>query len=289
MIIGELNNSDSSPASAEIARAKIDVREAFALQMRLAAEVPTLDIEAIDIETIDLSEPPALIAQRNSRPVAGPDLPTDAHGRVEGGPMAAIRYGLEQARGFMIGDGHGDTFITRFLADNMAEFRAAGVGVFFIDMIQSADQEILDRFMESGDRSELTEYLEDGWNKGPGWIGSLVDLIDAARRQGIEVVGIDIPFSGSDRLETSNPHWTSVISNHMSERGSNTKYLVFGGGANVGDYPFNTGVDARLGIMSGSFQTNYGALNPDNRVLPGEARVNPNPNASTFIFGRPTP
>lgn len=244
--------------------------------------------QAGDIDRADSSASSPLIAQTHTRPVAGPDLATDERGIIEGGPMAAIRYGLEQAQGFMIGDLHGDTYITEFLQTNMPQFRNEGVGVFFIEMINSADQDILNRFMETGDRSELIDYLHPGWDKGPGWIDSVIDVIDAARQQGIEVVGIDIPFSGDDRLETSNPHWTQVIQGHMSELAEDEKYLVFGGHAHAGDYPGNTGVDARLGIMSGSFQSNYHASLPDRKVPAGEAQVNPRANSSSFVFGRPT-
>lgn len=229
-----------------------------------------------------------LISQRNTRPIVGPDLRTDERGILDGGPMAAIRYGLDHAQGFMIGDVHGDTYITEFLEDYMPAFRNAGVQTFFIEMIRSEDQDILDRFMETGDRTELAAYLQPGWDKGPGWIDSVIDVIEAARQQGIQVVGIDIPFSGADRLETSNPHWTGIIQDHMAGSSHDQKYLVFGGQAHAGDYPANTGVDARLGIMSGSFQSNYDASIPDRQIAPGEARVNPNPNASTFVFGRPT-
>lgn len=283
MISNFNNNTLSSPAPAPGAHVRNDSQDVFSKQLSA-----TQQSQATDAGAVDSLMGSRLIAQRGTRPVVGPDLPTDERGIVEGGPMAAIRYGLEQAQGFMIGDIHGDTYITQFLANNMAQFRDEGVSVFFIEMIRSADQEVLDRFMESGDPSELIAYLQPGWDKGPGWIDSVIDVIEAARQQGMQVVGIDIPYSGNDRLETSNPHWTQVIQNQMSVSAADEKYLIFGGGAHAGDFPANTGVDARLGIMSGSYQTTHSASDPDRKVPAGEAQVNPNPNGSSFIFGRPT-
>lgn len=215
-----------------------------------------------------------------------PDLPTDASGGIVGGGPAVTSALLENNRGMMFGDVHGDVSIPRYLAGQMPSLKQQGVEVLFIEMFQSKDQAVLDQFMQDGDKAKLAAYLEENnWNKGPGWIDAVVDMADSARRAGIKLVGLDIENTGGTRLETSNPHWASVVNQTMEGEPDSSKYVIYGGRGHSADYSMNRGVDTMLGIPSVDFNN---PVIDSVDLAPGQIIRNPDANSSDFLFAPPT-
>ena len=160
-----------------------------------------------------------------------------------------LRTIFSENEGLFLGDIHGNNEIPNFIIDSLGLFEEEGLKVFFIEMIKSKDQEMLDRFLKSKEDEELRGLLEAGWNKGPGWIDLIIKLILELDKRNIKVIGIDTIHTGHTRLETSNPHWVNIV-NENKHLG---KYLIWGGLGHSANYPSNKGVDYLLKIPSIDF------------------------------------
>jgi uncharacterized iron-regulated protein len=182
-----------------------------------------------------------------------PKLPHDNEGRIKLEPISVMQSALSINKGVFLGDQHGECSIPAYLTANMDSLKKAGVGTFFIEMFDAKDQAVLDAFATSGDKSLLKQHLtQSNWgDKGPGWTDEIANVIEAANKCGIKVVGIDVPHSGDSRLETSNPAWAETVNRVME--GKEGKYIIFGGAAHSANYSANKGVDQLLGIPALDF------------------------------------
>jgi hypothetical protein len=175
---------------------------------------------------------------------------------VNGSPNQVLGALLKQNRGLMFGDIHGETKVLDAMSAFLPHLAASGAKVFFVEMIKSADQAVLDGFMRTGDVSALAKHLvATGWDKGEDgrWATQLASVLNEARKLGMKLVGIDVQHTGDSRLEASNPAWASTIEKTMRTMPREAKYVVFGGLGHSGNYPLNKGVDALLGIPSVDF------------------------------------
>lgn len=177
---------------------------------------------------------------------------------------------LRDNPGVFLGDRHGHHNIPEFLTANMSKFARAGVKVFFLEMVKSNEegQQALDRLRKTGDVKAFAAYLEKRrWGVEKGWADKIGTMVKKAYAEGIAVVGMDREDTGRTRLQTSNPHWKSVIVDYLSRQAfpKDGKYLVFGGAAHSAAYPFHQGVDSLLGIPAVDFR-NLKSATPHVRV-----------------------
>ncbi|MFC1637603.1 ChaN family lipoprotein [Candidatus Margulisiibacteriota bacterium] len=199
--------------------------------------------------------PPSLATSKDQQAIKPPrakvvpSVPSQ-NGKVTVSGGKLLSKLLQTNPGVFIGDSHTEFNCAEFVAARMGDFKKEGVTLFFMEMFGSDAQPMLDRYFKKGDNgTELVQYLKDrGWNKRPGMAQKYFEAVQAARENGIQVIGIDNDAAGDRRLEESNPHWTEVINKHTSKK--KTKYVVFGGHGHSANYSANKGVDYRLGIPS---------------------------------------
>jgi hypothetical protein len=244
-----------------------------------------------------------------------PSLPLNADGTVKGGKEKLVSALLEKNDGMLWADSHGDTDVVDALSDLLPTLKTSGVQSLYIEMVASADQQVLDKFQKDGDTEALKKHLvKTGWDHaGDGKEADhLVKMLANARKTGIKIYGIDESGSGrlplSERKERANPHWVQVIRENLSTHPGLGKYVVFGGAAHSGNYPAYSrnypgykGVNALLGIPSITPYTtgneNYDksryednpsrlSINEINimKMPEGAVAPNPNQNASDFIY-----
>jgi hypothetical protein len=235
-----------------------------------------------------------------------PPLPLNADGTVKGGKEKLVSALLEKNDGILWADSHGDTDVVDALSDLLPTLKTSGVQSLYIEMVASADQQVLDKFQKDGDTKALKEHLvKTGWDHaGDGKeVDHLVKMLANARKTGIKIHGIDESGSGdlplSERLERANPHWAQVIRENLSTHPGLGKYVVFGGAAHSGNYPSNKGVNALLGIPSitpyttadqNYYMSKYNPSRPSineinvMKMPEGAVAPNPNQNASDFVF-----
>lgn len=165
-----------------------------------------------------------------------------------------IQMLLRVNHGVFFGDSHGDFNCSEFLVSKMVLFKKQGVTLFFMEMFGSDAQPMLDRYFKYGDNEkDLVLYLDKGgWEKSTGMAKKYVEIVKAARQQGIKVIGLDDDSEGASRLEDSNLHWTKVVNQYASK---GKKYVVFAGFGHSSVFPLNKGIDFRLGIPSMDFET----------------------------------
>lgn len=170
--------------------------------------------------------------------------------------------------GIFIGDRHGEYNCSEFVSSLIPSLKAQGVTVLFMEMFPSDKQPLLDRYFKVGDNEQqLLAHLQRYWEKTPLAPEKYLQIIRTAKANGIRVVGIDCEHTGQNRLETSNPHWVGVIKNNL--KSTTTKYVIFGGYAHAGNYPYNKGVDYRLGIPSVELSTGE-----ELKILLGDSKGN---------------
>src|SRR6202171_156972 len=147
-----------------------------------------------------------------------PSLPLNADGTVKGGKEKLVSELVEKNDGTLWADWHGDTDVVDALSDLLPTLKTSGVQSLFIEMVASADQQVLDKFQKDGDAKALKEHLVETWWDlvGDGKeVDHLVKMLANARKNGIKIYGIDESGSShlprSTRLERANPHWAQVI------------------------------------------------------------------------------
>ena len=175
---------------------------------------------------------------------------------VNGSPNQVLGALLKRNRGVMFGDIHGNAKVLDTMSMFLPHLASSGAKVFFVEMIKSADQAVLDRFMQTGDVSALAKHLiATGWDKGNDgrWATQLASVLNNARKLGMKLVGIDVKNTGNSRLESSNTPWASKIEETMRTMPREAKCVLFGGLGHSANYQFNKGVDALLGIPSIDF------------------------------------
>jgi hypothetical protein len=156
-------------------------------------------------------------------------------------------------RGVFFGDMvHQTDFSKKIITDHMDKYKKSGVTRLFIEMFEATPetQKLLDGYYNAEKNSEtektfdkkLRDYLNSGWGKnhGDNLVNYLMNMVAAAKAQGIKVVGIDEPNAAglayedgqvNQRLKNSNPIWVDKINNTMSKLPKTEKYIVFGGAA----------------------------------------------------------
>ncbi|MDX2084518.1 MAG: hypothetical protein SFZ03_03930 [Candidatus Melainabacteria bacterium] len=187
--------------------------------------------------------------------------------------LNTMKQYILQSGGFMIGDTHGQAQIPGFIRDHVRDFKAMGVRVFYIEMVQSSRHERLQQMLAQGTtpaaivREILCPPLGVTWCDTPGdsqgFVNAIAETILAFHQEGIRVVGIDhnSPGSGENanprRLALSNPHWLEQVQADRQRHGVQP-FLLYGGRAHSGESIEGdaavVGVDRLLTIPSFDFE-----------------------------------
>jgi hypothetical protein len=165
-------------------------------------------------------------------------------------PLKVVLDTLADQQGIAIGEHHGEVSTMEFLTEHMKDFKKAGVTKFFIEMIPSRHSAAVKHFNETGEydvefpvnphlgepvghRREVANisYALNEWNnKRDGTKDLYIKMIQEARRNGIEVIGMDgHEGAGRNRMRDSNPHWAAVIQENTADLKPGEKYMAYGG------------------------------------------------------------
>jgi hypothetical protein len=118
----------------------------------------------------------------------------------------------------------------QFMIENLEKFRQAGVTVIAIEMVDSEDQKLIDDFYDDPEKNKeaLVKYTKSKLGRFP--------LIDAARKAGIKVIGIDMkardvrqPGCENIKSKDVNQWWADQVKKEMANHLPGEKYIVYGG------------------------------------------------------------
>jgi hypothetical protein len=166
-----------------------------------------------------------------------PNLPKSRNNFIRLPPEEVLIRTAKMNKITYVGDNHGQNAIPQFLRRSVSGLKnQAGINTLFIEFVDHRDNAVLQYFLQTGDPCSLKQYLERNlWHIGyPGWIDEIVETLDAFRKEGIEVVGMDAFLhrdpSGNyaEQRTTVNSTWAKVIITTLRGN-SNAKALVWGG------------------------------------------------------------
>jgi len=197
--------------------------------------------------------------------------PTVQH-RIDAGDFTT--YLLKNYSGVFVGESHnGDLSNQQFMIKNLEKFQKAGLKVLAIEMVYSEDQQLIDNYYNDSinSRETLIKYTKKILGRFP--------LIEAAKKAGIKVIGIDMKSRnyGESRFgevtrEEVNKWWANEVKKEMAQYEPGDKFIVYGGFYHSND---SGGVDDYLKIPSidpinpNDFDKPFFALNPGTIIIPG--------------------
>ncbi|RAJ29826.1 papain fold toxin 1 (glutamine deamidase) of polymorphic toxin system [Kitasatospora sp. SolWspMP-SS2h] len=180
---------------------------------------------------------------------------------------------LQDHPGFVLGETHGDTATWHFLRDNMQQLREARVTTLYVEHFSDdTTQHLFDRYnSEPPDAltgNPLREIvIRQAGNRMPP--ETILEVVEAAHRQGIEIRAIDgnparrvrsehndpnHPDVGYFRVRRMNAYSYEAIRNHRGDATGDEKYIVVVGSSHAGNYtgpegrPDVRGMSQTLGI-----------------------------------------
>lgn len=207
--------------------------------------------------------------------------------------IALVQQSLQKNQGVAFGSAHNQISSREWLVENMPALKEAGVTQYYTEFVNSKDQVLLDEFMKHNPEAEAllkNYFVVRGESYGPGTGMANYAVLEAARAQGMNIVGLDSTafikkyneISGQGlpendylqldyadieaktfakaRQQVSNPEWKAIIDANNAEHLGSGKYIV-----DVGDAHTNTstllgrvvvpsasvrGIDQLLGIPS---------------------------------------
>lgn len=149
-----------------------------------------------------------------------------------------------------IGENHWEEAVPGTLAMNMKSFKHAGVGIIFLEHVDSDHQHLLNRFMAGEEVKEaLIDHIariEVIEQKGTplsdyekvvnrGWAEAYYAMLEVARAEGMELIGIDTPEhtithrEGVKRAVEGNKHFSTIIKDKLYSEalGAGRKSIAF--------------------------------------------------------------
>ncbi len=181
-------------------------------------------------------------------------------------------------RGIFYGETHDDDPGNEdFMIKNLEKFKQAWVKVIAMEMIDSEYQFLIDAYYNDPvkNRQALFDYTENKMGRFP--------LIEAARKVGIRVIGIDMkarnfwnPWWEKIEKEEINQWWANQTNEEMKKYWLDDKYIVYGWfmhsrGDRIG---VNTilGVPSIVPINQNDYPKKYFALQASTKIIPGSPK-----------------
>jgi hypothetical protein len=183
-------------------------------------------------------------------------------GSQEQNAMGDLRALLAQYEGVAIGGPHYEAPIWKFLVENMAQVRAAGVRTLYLESIRDDSyQSHVDQYLAGKPMSpELNSYIagyDDRYHLGATGMRA---VLEAARRNGMRVKGVDgrparrNTMSAEDlykRAVTMNTYATQVVTNDRRRPSASGGYVMELGSSHTG---MHAGLPANTSVHGTEFQ-----------------------------------
>jgi hypothetical protein len=177
---------------------------------------------------------------------------------------------LDQNRGLAIGEEHWTTSIPNFLRENLQFYHSKGVDTIYIEAVDAKYNSFIQKYYNNPTKDNL-EAIRPIFNDpacSPSNRAELLSLIEAARKEGIRVVGIDEhPRPISDHLDSINDFWVDQIKADQASRPKGGKFIVHGGTLHIRgftglpdnprDYVDHTTVPQKLNIPYMTIEIDY--------------------------------
>ena len=125
------------------------------------------------------------------------------------------------------------------IINQMEGLKNLGMTHLALEMIQSTDQYLIDKYVQGELERETLIRLLTYWDKREGMAERYVQMIDKAISLDIKVIGIELPLmdDGSrQKFDQRNKSWASVIANQVNSR-DKARVVVFCGASHAGYYP----------------------------------------------------
>lgn len=204
-------------------------------------------------------------APQDRKPVL-PDLSSKTEDSVINiEPLELIETVLWANPGIFLGEAHDDNAPPAFMIENMSKLKEMGVEVLFLEMVYSRNQKLIDDYYkDDAALDKLKASILEGWSDhGKEAVERYVEIIKAAKKAGVKVVAIDVPYvaepySSFERLVTSNAQWYKTIKQYLKDN-EVQKYIVYGG-TNHSAAATPKGIDYMLGIPSIDFKMGEAAF-----------------------------
>ncbi|MEW2708040.1 hypothetical protein AB0948_23955 [Streptomyces koyangensis] len=197
-----------------------------------------------------------------ARPADGADpaFAEEVDGKLQqiGEVVDGIEGLLADHDGVIVGGAHGRSPTWRFLTDNLARLKAAGVTTVYLESLRDDSyQAEADRYLNTGELSDgLRRFMENYDMINDLTAGGLTQFLPEARRQGIRVRGIDgrpaRTVSGPElrhrRAASMNTYAEQVVrEDRAGGRGERGKYLMEIGAAHGAAHRSASGEAVRAG------------------------------------------
>ncbi|MDH6188918.1 hypothetical protein M2168_001950 [Streptomyces sp. CZ24] len=197
-----------------------------------------------------------------ARPADGADpaFAPEVDGRLQqiGEVIGGIEGLLADHDGVIVGGAHRRSPTWRFLTDNLARLKAAGVATVYLESLRDDSyQAEVDRYLNTGELSDgLGKFMENYDRINDLTAGGLTQFLPEARRQGIRVRGIDGmparkvpgPEMKHRRAASMNTYAEQVVrEDRAGGRGEPGKYLMEIGAAHAAAHRSERGEAVRVG------------------------------------------
>jgi len=96
---------------------------------------------------------------------------------------------------------------------SLPEFKKLGVTHLAMEMLQEKQQKIIDDYLAGKvARDKVLKIFKNGWNKGPGIPEKYMELIDAAKSNGIRILAIDLytKYDTGKFFRKRNTNWARI-------------------------------------------------------------------------------
>lgn len=180
-------------------------------------------------------------------------------------PKRTLRRWLDQDgfQGVIIGESHHDLEPKKFIVQQMKRLKAYGVETIFLEFFGVEEQVAIDNFLQSKSQKEIPPQIkaiaraQDEHYKYP--VGArFEDIIQAAKKQGIRIVGMETEESKLYGFDKRFGHFgdprarimgfNSVATKIIEREKGDGKYLVLVGNGHVAKFKGIPGMSSLLGV-----------------------------------------
>jgi hypothetical protein len=128
-----------------------------------------------------------------------------------------------------VGERHTDLADKDEIIRQLTDLKKQGMTHLAMEMLEEQHQETINGYIKGiVEREEIVSLLKF-WDKGPGIVEKYIEMIDAAKSNGIKVVAIEIPMQSHSLFsEERDKNWARVIKNIVSSD-QDARIMVFCG------------------------------------------------------------